>query len=236
MVIGQNNQITAVLITKDKPTKEAFPWCEQIITINPKDDNADSRNQALKQAKSRWVLFLKNNELVSPELVKEITDFIRLADQRGYTGAQLIIKKSFLGHIFSHGGWPTKREIRLGRRVGEWTKKDGRLIWSFPGQKAILANLLIHQPYKNLAQLLITINRQTTNNAQKAYQKQKRCSILKVVFPPLAIFNKNFFFRFGFLDGLAGFVLAILEAFGIFLTNAKLWLLKQQNKNVRDDN
>lgn len=236
MSLGQKDQLSIILITKDKTPRQDLSWGNQTIILNATNDNAKTRGQILKQAQSRWVLFLKDNELVSPELVKEINDFIRLADQKGYTGAQLIIKKSFLGHIFGHGSWSPKKEVRLGRRVGEWAKENGRLAWSFPGQKAILTNSLIHKPYKNLGQLLIAVNQQTTNSAQRAYQKQKHCSILGVVFSPLVVFKKNLFLKLGFLDGPAGFVLATLEAFEAFLTNAKLWLLKQQNKSVRDDN
>jgi len=70
------------------------------------------------------VFFLKENESVSQNLAKEIKSFINLADQQGYTGAQIIIKRSFLKKNFNHGRWSPKREIRLGRRVGEWSEKN----------------------------------------------------------------------------------------------------------------
>jgi hypothetical protein len=236
MSLGQNNQVTAILIAKDKIPRQDLSWCDQTIVLDAAEDGAENRNRALKQAKNRWVLFLKEDESVSQELAREIGGFINLADQGGYTGAQILIKKVFLKQTLGHGSWFTKKETRLGRRVGEWSEENGFLVWTFPGQKAILASPLVQQPYENLAQLLTNINWQTTKEAQKAYQNQKKCSVLGVAFLPLITFKKNFFLKLGFLDGPAGFVLAVLEAFRVFLVSSKLWLLRQQKKIVKADN
>jgi len=236
MSLGQNNQVSAILIAKDKTPRQDLSWCDQTIILDTTEDGAESRNRALKQAKNRWVLFLKEDESVSQKLAQEIGGFISLADQGGYTGAQILIKKVFLKQTPGHGSWFTKKETRLGRRVGEWSEENDHLVWTFPGQKAILTNPLIQQPYENLAQLLANINQQTTNEAQKAYQNQKKRSVLGVAFLPLIIFKKNFFLKLGFFDGPAGFILAVLEAFRVFLASSKLWLLRQQKKIVKADN
>jgi ribosomal protein L17 len=237
MTIGQKNQITAILITKNKPAKEAFPWCEQIITINPKKDTVNSRNQALEQAKNRWVIFLKSNESVSKNLAKEITSFINQADRRGFTGAQAVIKNSFLGKDVNYGSWSARKEIRLGRRVGKWEEKGNRLpSWQFPGQKAILSNPIIAKPYNNLSSLLKKSNLETTLKAQKKYQEGQRTPFLGIIAMPLFTFEDSFFLKLGFLDGLAGFILAVLEAFQTFLEKSKLWLLKHQEKKLMAGN
>ncbi|MDD3531985.1 MAG: hypothetical protein PHR64_02105 [Candidatus Shapirobacteria bacterium] len=236
MSLDKKNQISTILISKNKTPRKDLAWCDQVIILDAIKDCAENRNQALKQAKNRWVLFLKENEFVSRELAKEVTNFINLADQKGYTGAQIISKRVFLEQAFNYGAWFAKKEIRLGRRVGEWSKKNGSLVWNFPGQKTILANFLIHRPYQNLAQLLTTTNQQTTIKAQRAHQHQKKCPIFWVVFSPWTTFKKSFFLKLGFLDGSAGFILATLEAFKTFLVNSKLWLLGQQKKTIRADN
>jgi hypothetical protein len=236
MVLEKNNQISAILITKQKKERKNLSWCRETIVIDPHQDSSKNRNQALKKAQNRWVFFLKENESVSQNLAKEIKSFINLADQQGYTGAQIIIKRSFLKKNFNHGRWSPKREIRLGRRVGEWSEKNNSLVWDFPGQKATLTSPIIYQPYQNLSQFLAKINQQTTYQAKNNHQNQKKTSLLKIIISPVIAFKKNFFFQLGFLDGLGGFVLATLSSFEAFLLNSKLWLLNQKNKKPKVDN
>jgi len=237
MTIQQKNQITAILIAKDKPAKKVFPWCEQIVTINPEKDNADSRNQALEQAKNRWVIFLQDNESIPKNLAKEIINFTNHADQQGFTGAQVIIKNSFLGKEVNYGDWNAQKEIRLGRRVGKWEERKNKpLSWQFPGQKATLSSPIITKPYSNLASLLKESNLKTTIRAQEKYQKGQKTTFFSIIIMPLFTFKKSFFLRLGFLDGLAGFILASLEAFQVFLERSKLWLLKYQEEKITADN
>ncbi len=236
MVLEKNNQISAILIGSQEKEIKNLSWCQETIVINPRQDNSKNRNQALKKAQNRWVIFLKESEIVSQKLVKEIKKFVNSADQQGYTGAQIIIKRSFLKKNFHHGRWSPKREIRLGRRVGEWSEKNNSLVWDFPGQKATLAFPLIYQPYQNLSQFLTKINQDTTDQAKNNYQNQKKSSLLKIIISPLITFKKNFFFQLGFLDSLGGFVLATLGSFEAFLANSKLWLLNQKKKKARADN
>ncbi|KUK83440.1 MAG: glycosyl transferase family 2 [Microgenomates bacterium 39_6] len=236
MILEKNNQISAILIANQKKETKNLSWCQETIVISPHQDNPKNRNQALKKAQNRWVFFLKEDEIVSQKLAEEIKEFVNLADQQGYTGAQIIIKRSFLKKNFHHGRWSPKREIRLGRRVGEWSEKNSSLVWDFPGQKATLTFPLIYRPYQNLSQFLADINQNTTHQAKNNYQNQKRSSLLKIVTSPLITFKKIFFFKLGFLDGLGGFVLATLSSFEAFLVNSKLWLLNQKKKKIKADN
>lgn len=235
MILDQKNQITAILISKEKAPRETFPWYQQAITINPIKDSASKRNLVLKQAKTRWVIFLKSNEIVPKSLVKEIKNFVDRADRQGFTGAQIIIKKSFLEKNLNYGNWATQKEIRLGRRVGEWKEDNGKFFWQFPGQKATLSNPIISNPYDNLASLLADINLKSTAEAQRKHQKGKRMFFLDIIVLPLITFKRVFLLKLGLLDGLAGFILAILEAFQTFLEKSKFWLLKQQEKEVTVD-
>jgi len=228
MDLSKKNQITAILITDQRKGKKIFSWCDQIIIINPSKDCANVRNSALKQATTRWVIFLSGREFVSPKLAKEIRQFITSADHQGYTGAYLIIKNIFLKKPINHGSWSPKKELRLGRRVGQWQENNKQIFWQFPGQKIVFSHSLIAKPYENLSQILAAINKKTTAKAQENYQKNQRARVITIIFAPFLSLQKNLFFRLGLLDGLAGLILAFLDSFEIFLEKGKLWLLGQK--------
>ncbi|MDD3679433.1 MAG: hypothetical protein PHX72_01050 [Candidatus Shapirobacteria bacterium] len=231
MALNKKNQITAILITDQLKKQHPLTWCDKVITIKPSDNDIADRNLALKQAVTRWVIFLKDRETVSQSLIREIKNFVNSADRQGYTGGQLVIKKVFAKKILNHGTWTPKKEIRLGRRVGKWVENRGQASWQFPGQKIVFFHPLIDKPYEGLTQMLVKINSITTKEAQKKHYNKQTASLLTVIFSPIATFKKVFFLKLGFLDGLAGFNLAVLTSFQAFLEKSKLWLLNQQEKN-----
>lgn len=227
MLPDKSNQITAIIISSSHLTPS---WAQETIFIPPQRDSAQTRNQALKEATTRWVIFLKETEEVSQDLVSEINTFINLADQQGYTGGQILIKNFFLGKIINHGRWSGQINLRLGRRVGQWQEENGQLYWQFPGQKKVFSQIIVNRPHQNLAQLLADINKQTSQDASQKQQQGKKTNLGAIIFSPQVNFYKTFFFQAGFVDGLTGFILAIIEAFGVYLQKAKLWLLNYQAK------
>lgn len=231
MAWDEKNQLTAIIIGNQK--KPIMFGAKKIAIINLTQDGRNQRNLALKQASTRWVLFLKEEEVLPRSLIKEIKNFTDKADLQGWTGAQLIVKNLFLEKTLGYGNWSPQKEVRLGRRVGEWIEKDDQLLWQFPGQKTILSSPITAKPYDNLKQLLTDINLKSTNSAKRKYQRFRRTTILGVIFLPLIFFLKTFFLKLGFLDRLAGFVLAVLEGFRVFLEESKLLLLIQEEKNKK---
>jgi len=175
----------------------------QVIKHHLENDFSKQRNFALKQAQTRWVLFIDADERVSKKLALEIQKFIQQADGEGYTGAFIIRQDHIFGQKIHYGEFGKIKLLRLGRRVGKWQGKVHE-IWDFPGRKATLKNSLYHYPHPNLTEFLRKINLYTTLQA------------------------KNYCYRFGFLEGSTGFVLAVLMSFHSFLVRAKLWVLWRQ--------
>ncbi|PIS15231.1 hypothetical protein COT63_01070 [Candidatus Shapirobacteria bacterium CG09_land_8_20_14_0_10_38_17] len=234
MDIDNKYKITAIVTTKNKEDKtksclKSASWCDKILTIS---NSSKEKNHALKQAQTRWVLFINAKERISKKLTSEIKKFIKHADQEGYTGAFIIRQDNIFGKKINYGEFGKIKLLRLGRRVGEWQEKT-QGIWTFPGRKATLKNFLYHYPYTNLTEFLKKINLRTTRRAEKLYRQKIKTNSLLIILYPLAKFFQNYCYRLGFLEGSTGFVLAILVSFYSFLVRAKLWVLWRQGGGWR---
>ncbi len=251
MAIKNEQEITAIILTKNEEANinaclKSVSWCDRILIIDDystdktvslaqetgahiirhhlKNNFSRQRNFALKQAQTRWVLFIDADERVSQKLASEIRKFIQNADREGYTGAYVIRQDHIFNKKIYYGEFGRIKLLRLGRRVGEWQGKIHET-WTFPGRKAILKNHLDHYPHPNITEFLKEINLYTTLRAEELYRQKKRAGIFSIMAYPLAKFLQNYCYRFGFLEGGTGFVLAALMSFHSFLVRAKLWVL-----------
>ena len=254
MIFNNKQKITAIILAKNEEANitaclKSASWCDNILVIDDysidktaslaqkmgaqvvkhhlENDFSKQRNFALKQAQTRWVFFVDADERISKKLASEVQKFIQHADQEGCTGAFIIRQDYIFGKKIHYGEFGKIKLLRLGRRVGEWQGKVHE-IWTFPGRKATLKNSLYHYPHPSLTKFLKKINLYTTLRAEELYQQRIKTNSLLIIFYPLAKFFQNYCYRFGFLEGSTGFVLAILMSFHSFLVRAKLWVLWRQ--------
>jgi len=59
------------------------------------------------------------------------------------------------------------------------------------------------------------------------YESGRRAHAVDLLVHPPAAFLRNYVLRRGFLDGMAGLVLSIVNAYSVFLKFAKLWELQR---------
>ena len=233
-MLSPKDNITAFIINNNREPisatlKKQLDWCWEI-----KEGKIIPHTPVLNlNIKTRWVFFIYPWEEPSKELSLEIQDFIKEADQKFFTGAQVLNQNQIWGQKIKFGRFGPNLETRVGRRVGEWQEKDGQIYWSFPGRKKNLQNPLLSHPFVNLADFLHKMNQKTTNQAQNLLKKGKKGNGFKIAFlPPLIIF-KNFF-TLGFLDGLVGLLLSLLSGFEVFLVESKLWVANQKKSSQNE--
>jgi hypothetical protein len=73
------------------------------------------------------------------------------------------------------------------------------------------------------------MNRYTTLAAQQMREQGRRAGLLDVVVHPPAAFLRNYVLKRGFLDGLPGFIISVMNAHYVFLKFAKLWELQRRS-------
>ena len=244
--------ISVVVLTKNEEKNivdclESLLWCDEIIVV---DDNSEDRtlevdkkmgakvftrsldndfstqrNFGLKKASRDWVLFVDADERVSEELKEEIQSKIKNNKVDGY-----LIKRldSIWGRELRYGETGNIRLVRLAKKNSWKWKRKVHEEWKIKGKIAVFKNHIDHYPHPTISEFLKEINFYTDVRARELFDRGVRSSFLSIIFYTKAKFIQNYFVKLGFLDGIHGFILALIMSFHSFLVRGKLWLLWQK--------
>jgi len=196
------------------------------IVTHPFEGFVEQKNFALDQATCDWVLSIDADERVSPGLGEEIRAAVA-AD--GSEVAYSMPRKSwYLGQWILHGGWYPDRKLRLTRRGrSRWSGRNPHDHLYADGPTGELRGDLVHYTYRDISDHLRKIDNYTTLGARDAHARGVGFPLLRMLFHPGFRFLRMYLLKGGFLDGQAGFVLACLSGYYVFLKYAKLWELRR---------
>jgi glycosyltransferase involved in cell wall biosynthesis len=182
---------------------------------------ADQKRFAIAQASHEWVLLLDADERVSPELRTAILAAIAAPGAvDGYTMPRL---NHYMGRAIRHGGWYPDRKLRLFRKHAAHIEDvDVHERVRVTGTVHALNGNLLHYSYRSLSHHLGTIDRYTTLAAQQKHGRGQRATLIDLTLRPWGKFVRMYILRAGFLDGLPGFVIALMGGYYVFLKYAKL--------------
>lgn len=190
----------------------------------------EQRQFALEQTRHEWVLCLDADERISSELRAELEGWFR--DPSGTRGEAslpdgfLIPRKAYhLGTWLRHGGWHPDRKLRLVR------KSRGRFAGHDPHDRFVLdrgrlVNLrhpILHYTYRDLSHQLRTIQSFSSAEVRERLRKGERFRPLELLTRPAFKFLGTYFWKGGFRDGMAGWIISVVSSFYVFLKEAKLW-------------
>ena len=184
----------------------------------------NQKNFALDQAANDWVLSLDADEVLSDEARQAIS---KGADA-GFTSDGYLFKRHtfYLGRWINHGGWYPDWKLRFFRKSkARWGGMDphDRIIMADGARTKYLDCDIIHYTYKNLSHQLKTIDRFSDAASEALIQAGKQFSLLNLFFRPPAKFLETYIYKLGFLDGLAGLIIAVASSFYVFVKYAKMW-------------
>ena len=191
----------------------------------------DQKNHAVGLAGHDWVLCLDADERVSPELADEIRDELKriAAGEARACGYAFPRRTFYLGRWIRHGGWYPDRKLRLfDRRRGRWTGLRLHERVEVDGPTAQLKGDLLHYTYRDIADHLGRMNEFTTLAAGEMVERGKGMPLVRMLINPPFRFLRMFIFRLGFLDGVTGFIIAVLASYYVFLKYAKLRELRKK--------
>lgn len=182
-------------------------------------------NEVIFETKSGWILRIDADEEVTQELKEEILGILKNADRK--TVAYGIPRKHlFLGKFLKGGDWVYDRLVRLFRpkycryepivKVHEQFKVKGDI--------GYLENKLIHYSHPDMETLMKKFDIYTTLEAD-ALSISKASAFAKMVFNPVYIFLRWFFYHHGYRDGITGVRAGMLRGYYDFLIYSK-YLLK----------
>ncbi len=178
------------------------------------------------KASGDWILSVDADEVVPEKLREEVQRITQSQDS--LDGYFIPRRSNFLGRWIRHGGWYPDLVLRLFKKErGDFTDRVVHEEVKVNGSTGSLRNDLLHYTDPDLDHYLRKLNRYTSLDALQLFRQGRRAGILDILFRPLLTFVKMYFFKRGFLDGLAGLILAISSSFHVFSKYVKLWHLKE---------
>jgi glycosyltransferase involved in cell wall biosynthesis len=237
------------------PCLESLRWCDEIIVIDSFSTDRtveisrrftdhviqrrwagfrDQKAFAHQQSTKEWVFSVDADERVTPELRDEICQALSHDgdDYAGYAVPRLVF---YLKRWWWRGGWYPEYNVRLFRR--------DRAVWGgFEPHNKIIVNgrvrrlqhPLYHFSYRNIEDHIQKINRYTSASSQELRQHGGRWRLADALLRPAARFFRSYILKRGFMNGFAGFYVAVSAAVYVFLKYAKLWELELEAKDDVD--
>lgn len=245
--------ISAILITKNEESSikdclKSISWVDEIIVVDSGSTDqtvkicksfgakvfvrqwsgyGPQKNIALNLATKNWILSIDADERISNSLRKEI----QALDDSHY--AYSIKRKSnYCGSWINHGDWRSDYVVRLFKRNS--AKFSNALVHETvitKNQIKLLKNEMFHFTYHNYEDVINKINIYSSAASQILFSKKIKSSLTKAIFHALWTFLRGYFFRGGFLDGRAGFALALSNSQYTYYKYLKLLFLYQNKRN-----
>lgn len=244
--------VTVIVLTHNDTkyldrTLKSLTWCDELLVIDDQStddsvviakkhgatvhshalntDFAAQRNFGLANAKGEWVLFVDSDEVVSPELSKEIQESVRQQISASSVQGYYVKRTDYMwGSALTHGETADVRLLRLAKKgSGEWIRPVHE-VWNIVGETGSMDHPLLHFPHPTVAEFIRDVNRYSTINANMLYSQHTPVFAWHIVAYPLAKFIRNYLVLSGFKDGVPGFCMAMIMSFHSFLTRAKLYM------------
>lgn len=242
-------KLSVIIITKNEAENiraciESVAWADEIVVVDSGSNDATveicrelgaqihvhdwpgfgmQKNRALSYATHEWVFSIDADERVTPDLQSQLIK--AMGDDSG-DGFYVPRLSQFCGRFIRHSGWYPDYVLRLFRRTRGHFSDDmvhERVI--LEGAAGRLSSPLLHYSYINKAD----VQRKTEQYARAgAMQMLKNGKVASLADAPLRAgwaFVRTYCLRLGFLDGIAGLNIALMNARTTYLKYKKLKVL-----------
>ena len=230
---------------------ESIKWCDEIVVVDSGSTDetlsicreytdrifernwpgfVEQKRFALTQCVHEWVLNVDADEEVSPELRDELievlsADMKQQVEQSGYYLLRVVF---YLNRWWRKGGWFPEYRLRFFRRKAtSWGGEDPHEKALVTGKIAKLNTELRHYTYADMSQHARSLNLLSSVAAASMHSRGEDSTLLQMLLNPVYRFIKFYIIKKGFLEGLPGFIVALLEAYYVFLKYAKLWEMER---------
>jgi glycosyltransferase involved in cell wall biosynthesis len=233
-IAGIETEIVVVDSSSTDATLEIARNAGARIVQEPWKGFGAQKNSAIAHTTGDWILSLDADEEISPELTREIQ--MLLAGEPAFTAYRIPRLNHFLGRPLRHGGYWPDPKLRLFRRgAARFQPQPVHETMQANGSVGMLKGHLIHHCYPTLADYNEHMDRYSTIAAQALVDSGRaRRSRLWLFWNarlnPAATFLYNYVFRFGFLDGRAGFLQHLHHSAYIRSKYQKAWRAMQAHR------
>ena len=191
------------------------------VYVEPWKGFAAQKNSALDKARRPWILSLDADERITPELREEIERVV--ADESAGDGYRIARKNYFCGRWIRRSGWYPDYSIRLFRNgAGRFEERTVHEKVIVAGTVGTLRNPMEHYTYTSVSDYLRRLDRYSELAAKEMRRNGRKATPTTLVLNPLFTFFKMYILKRGFMDGSAGFFLAVSYAYYTFIKYYRL--------------
>ncbi len=184
--------------------------------------SAAQKNWAIDRVSHDWVLIVDADERVPEALAREILEL--LVDGPRAHGYAIRRENVVLGKVIRYSGWSTDRVVRLFRRdKGRYPNRRVHADLEIEGSVPVLKHALLHFTFRSFDQYFPKFLNYAEWGAAQAFRDGRRAGFAELMARPAWRFFRTYFLQGGIFDGVHGFVICLLQAFGVFLKYARLW-------------
>ncbi len=182
-----------------------------------------NKNYGFSKATGDWILSLDADEVVTPDLIAEISQVIN--KNSNINGYWIPRKNIIFGKWIQNSIWWPDYQLRLFRNgKGNFAEKHVHEMLTIEGETEKLQHAFVHDNYSSISQYLQKLDKLYTESEVEHYiASGKQVSWADAITFPLQDFLKTFFAQKGYKDGLHGLVLSFLQAFYAEVVFAKIW-------------
>lgn len=246
----EGTRLSVIVITKNEAHNiraclESVNWADEIIVVDSGSTDETvaiareftphvyshdwpgfgaQKNRALDYATGDWVLSLDADERVTPALRAQLINAMEKADHDGYCLPRL---SQFCGKFIRHSGWYPDYVLRLFKK-GRGRFSDDLVHESviLQGHFGKLTSPLMHYSYLTEVDVDRKVEQYSYAAARQMYKKGKVAKSFDAPVRSAWAFFRTYCLRMGFLDGIAGYRIACMNARTTYLKYEKLKALR----------
>ncbi|MDF1677530.1 MAG: glycosyltransferase family 2 protein [Legionellaceae bacterium] len=239
--------LSVVIITKNEAARvtrclESVKWADEIIVLDSgsTDNTVDiakrytphvfintdwqgygvQKQRALSYATCEWVLHIDADEWVDETLKKA---FLQVMQANKVDACRVPIRLCFYGKPLRFSSSPT-RHARFFRREGAHFSDDvvhEKIVLPPHARIQQLKAPLFHDSFLDISHAIQKMDKYSSYSARIRLNEAKKAGLTRSVLGATWMFLRCYVLQRGFLDGRAGFMLAILNAQGSFYRGVK---------------
>ncbi len=183
----------------------------------------EQKNYALTKASHNFIVALDGDEALSERLQHSILNLKSNWQFEGYYCNRL---NNFCGQWIKHSDWYPNKKLRVfDKRKVQWkgiNPHDNIVLNSKNNKTGLLKGNILHWTYQSYSEFNKKTEYFSSIAAHSYFNLGIKAPLWKIIINPTWAFFKSYLLRFGFLDGLNGFIICIQTANITFLKYTKL--------------